>query len=100
MLLVGVHEFTDDYGDLEDSALDAEGPAALVYRFSRRKSDTNNDDNSQSSKFNLPLIVKTHELRSSIIIDQLVLTYISLLSFDDGKNLILFCNHNRQPILH
>ncbi|KAK0077917.1 hypothetical protein PV325_003286 [Microctonus aethiopoides] len=49
---VGVHEFTDDYGDLEDSALDAEGPAALVYRFSRRKSDTKNDDNSQSSQLN------------------------------------------------
>lgn len=47
-----MHELTDDYGDLDDSALDAEGPAGPVYRFSRRKSDTKSDDNSQSSEFN------------------------------------------------
>lgn len=46
-----MQELTDDYGDLDDSALDAEGPAALVYRFSRRKSDAKSDENSQSSKF-------------------------------------------------
>ncbi|XP_044008198.1 uncharacterized protein LOC122852461 isoform X3 [Aphidius gifuensis] len=48
----GILELTDDYGDLDDSALDAEGPAEPVYRFSRRKSDTKSDDNSQSSQLN------------------------------------------------
>lgn len=52
-LLSGMQELTDDYGDLDDSALDVEGPAALVYRFSRRKSDTKSDENSQSSKFKI-----------------------------------------------
>ncbi|XP_043270444.1 PHD finger protein 20 isoform X3 [Venturia canescens] len=47
-----MQELTDDYGDLDDSALDAEGPAGLVYRFSRRKSDAKSDENSQSSQLN------------------------------------------------
>ncbi|XP_015118387.1 PHD finger protein 20-like protein 1 isoform X2 [Diachasma alloeum] len=45
----GIQEFTEEYGDLDDSALDAEGPAGLVYRYSRRKSDPKSDENSQSN---------------------------------------------------
>ena len=50
LLLSGMQELTD-YGDLDESAMDVDGPAALVYRFSRRKSDTKSDENSQSSKY-------------------------------------------------
>ncbi|XP_063990105.1 PHD finger protein 20 isoform X2 [Diachasmimorpha longicaudata] len=45
----GMQELTDEYADLDDSALDAEGPAGLVYRYSRRKSDPKSDENSQSN---------------------------------------------------
>jgi len=40
----------DGFGDLDDSAMDVEGPTALMYRYSRRKSDSKSDENSQNSK--------------------------------------------------
>jgi hypothetical protein len=40
----------DSFGDLDDSAMDIEGPTALMYRYSRRKSDSKSDENSQNSK--------------------------------------------------
>lgn len=43
-------DLTDNFGDLDDSAMDVEGPAALMYRYSRRKSDSKSDENSQNSK--------------------------------------------------
>jgi len=43
-------DLTDSFGDLDDSAMDVEGPTALVYRYSRRKSDSKSDENSQNSK--------------------------------------------------
>ncbi|XP_043259702.1 uncharacterized protein LOC122401564 isoform X2 [Colletes gigas] len=48
----GMQDITDDYGDLDDSAMDTEGPTTLVYRYSRRKSDSRSDENSQSSQLN------------------------------------------------
>ncbi|XP_024944954.1 PHD finger protein 20 isoform X5 [Cephus cinctus] len=48
----GMQELMDDYGDLDDSALDVEEPATPMYRFSRRKSDPKSDENSQSSQLN------------------------------------------------
>lgn len=47
---IGVQELTDEYGDLDDGGMDTEGPTTLVYRYSRRKSDSRSDENSQSSK--------------------------------------------------
>lgn len=52
---VGIQDIVDDYGDLDDSAVDAEGPAALMYRYSRRKSDSKSDENSQNSESNILL---------------------------------------------
>lgn len=46
----GISDIADSFGDLDDSAMDAEGPAALMYRYSRRKSDSKSDENSQNSK--------------------------------------------------
>jgi len=43
-------DITDNFGDLDDSAMDVEGPTALMYRYSRRKSDSKSDENSQNSK--------------------------------------------------
>lgn len=43
-------DLTDSFGDLDDSAMDVEGPTALMYRYSRRKSDSKSDENSQNSK--------------------------------------------------
>ncbi|XP_047362274.1 PHD finger protein 20 isoform X3 [Vespa velutina] len=48
----GMQDIVDDYGDLDDSAVDAEGPTALIYRYSRRKSDSKSDENSQNSQLN------------------------------------------------
>uniref|UniRef100_A0A0C9QXJ9 Phf20l1 protein n=1 Tax=Fopius arisanus TaxID=64838 RepID=A0A0C9QXJ9_9HYME len=45
----GMQDLTDEYGDLDDSALDAEGPVGPIYRYSRRKSDPKSDENSQSN---------------------------------------------------
>lgn len=42
-------DLTDGFGDLDDSAMDVEGPA-FMYRYSRRKSDSKSDENSQNSK--------------------------------------------------
>jgi len=43
-------DLADSFGDLDDSAMDVEGPTALMYRYSRRKSDSKSDENSQNSK--------------------------------------------------
>lgn len=43
-------DLIDSFGDLDDSAMDVEGPTALMYRYSRRKSDSKSDENSQNSK--------------------------------------------------
>lgn len=48
--VIGTQELADEYGDIDDSAVDAEGPTPLMYRYSRRKSDSRSDENSQSSK--------------------------------------------------
>ncbi|KAI4502468.1 hypothetical protein M0802_002380 [Mischocyttarus mexicanus] len=48
----GMPDIVDDYGDLDDSAVDAEGPTAPMYRYSRRKSDCKSDENSQNSQLN------------------------------------------------
>ncbi|XP_015180714.1 PREDICTED: uncharacterized protein LOC107068609 isoform X4 [Polistes dominula] len=45
-------DILDDYGDLDDSAVDAEGPTVPIYRYSRRKSDCKSDENSQNSQLN------------------------------------------------
>lgn len=47
---IGTSDLTDSFGDLDDSAMDVEGPMALMYRYSRRKSDSKSDENSQNSK--------------------------------------------------
>lgn len=47
---IGVSDLIDSFGDLDDSAMDVEGPMALMYRYSRRKSDSKSDENSQNSK--------------------------------------------------
>ncbi|KOC63389.1 PHD finger protein 20-like protein 1 [Habropoda laboriosa] len=48
----GIQELADEYGDLDDSGMDTEGPTTLMYRYSRRKSDSRSDENSQSSQLN------------------------------------------------
>lgn len=53
---IGTSDLTDSFGDLDDSAMDAEGPAALMYRYSRRKSDSKSDENSQNSKCNISTV--------------------------------------------
>lgn len=49
-LWTGMSDLTDSFGDLDDSAMDVEGPTTLMYRYSRRKSDSKSDENSQNSK--------------------------------------------------
>lgn len=46
----------DGFGDLDDSAMDVDGPTALMYRYSRRKSDSKSDENSQNSKCGASLV--------------------------------------------
>ncbi|XP_014300215.1 PHD finger protein 20 isoform X2 [Microplitis demolitor] len=69
----GIQELTDDYGDLDDSALDTEGPTPLMYRFSRRKSDSKSDDNSQNGDGVMMMIngemVKVEQLKREEIIN-------------------------------
>lgn len=48
---IGVSDVIDSFGDIDDSAMDVEGPTALMYRYSRRKSDSKSDENSQNSKY-------------------------------------------------
>ncbi|KAG7205562.1 hypothetical protein KM043_007536 [Ampulex compressa] len=48
----GMHDLMDDYAEMDEGALDTEGPAALMYRYSRRKSDSKSDENSQNSQLN------------------------------------------------
>ncbi|XP_006566203.1 PHD finger protein 20 isoform X6 [Apis mellifera] len=64
----GIQEFTDEYGDLDDSAMDLEGgiPTTLMYRYSRRKSDSRSDENSQSSQLNDSRIEKDDSLKGNI----------------------------------
>lgn len=50
LLHIGMSDLIDGFGDLDDSAMDIEGPTTLVYRYSRRKSDSKSDENSQNSK--------------------------------------------------
>ncbi|CAG5074088.1 Similar to PHF20L1: PHD finger protein 20-like protein 1 (Homo sapiens), partial [Cotesia congregata] len=69
----GIQELTDDYGDLDDSAMDIDGPSPLVYRFSRRKSDSKSDDNSQNGECMMMMIngemVKVEQLKREEIIN-------------------------------
>ncbi|XP_076686352.1 PHD finger protein MBD-R2 isoform X4 [Andrena cerasifolii] len=59
-------ELADEYGDIDDSAVDAEGPIALMYRYSRRKSDSRSDENSQSSQLNDSRLEKGDFLKGDI----------------------------------
>ncbi|CAL7943861.1 unnamed protein product [Xylocopa violacea] len=62
----GTQEFTDEYGDLDDSGMDTEGPTTLMYRYSRRKSDSRSDENSQSSQLNDSRVEKDDPFRGDI----------------------------------
>ncbi|XP_076172113.1 PHD finger protein MBD-R2 isoform X2 [Ptiloglossa arizonensis] len=62
----GIQELIDGYGDLDDSAMDTEGPTALMYRYSRRKSDSRSDENSQSSQLNDSRLEKGDPLKGDI----------------------------------
>ncbi|XP_011343057.1 PHD finger protein 20 isoform X2 [Ooceraea biroi] len=59
----GISDITDGFGDLDDSAMDVEGPTALMYRYSRRKSDSKSDENSQNSQLNDSRIEKGDPLK-------------------------------------
>ncbi|XP_033180015.1 PHD finger protein 20 isoform X4 [Bombus impatiens] len=62
------HEFPDEYGDLDDSTMDIEGagPTTPTYRYSRRKSDSKSDENSQSSQLNDSRVEKDDPLKGNI----------------------------------
>ncbi|KZC14266.1 PREDICTED: uncharacterized protein LOC107192360 [Dufourea novaeangliae] len=62
----GIQEITDEYGDLDESAMDTEGPPTLMYRYSRRKSDSRSDENSQSSQLNDSRLEKAESLKGDI----------------------------------
>ncbi|XP_072765571.1 PHD finger protein 20 isoform X5 [Anoplolepis gracilipes] len=67
-------DLNDSFGDLDDSAMDAEGPAALMYRYSRRKSDSKSDENSQNKSEGVMMMingemVKVEQLRREEIIN-------------------------------
>ncbi|XP_043514068.1 PHD finger protein 20 isoform X1 [Frieseomelitta varia] len=64
----GVQEFSDEYGDLDDSNMDIEGGGSnsLIYRYSRRKSDSRSDENSQSSQLNDSRVEKDDPLKGNI----------------------------------
>ncbi|XP_017876601.1 PHD finger protein 20 isoform X2 [Ceratina calcarata] len=59
----GIQEYTDEYGDMDDSGMDTEGPTTLMYRYSRRKSDSRSDENSQSSQLNDSRVEKDDPLK-------------------------------------
>ncbi|XP_011690021.1 PREDICTED: PHD finger protein 20 isoform X1 [Wasmannia auropunctata] len=63
----GMSDPTDSFGDLDDSAMDVEGPTALMYRYSRRKSDSKSDENSQNSQLNDSRIEKADPLKGDTI---------------------------------
>ncbi|XP_076228860.1 PHD finger protein MBD-R2 isoform X2 [Nomia melanderi] len=70
----GIPEITDEYGDLDESAVDTEGPTTLVYRYSRRKSDSRSDENSQSKNEGVMMMIngemiKVEQLRREEIIN-------------------------------
>nr|XP_034186180.1 PHD finger protein 20 isoform X3 [Osmia lignaria] len=56
----------DEYGDLDDSALDTDEPPTLTYRYSRRKSDSRSDENSQSSQLYDSRVEKDDTLKGDI----------------------------------
>ncbi|XP_020283446.1 PHD finger protein 20 isoform X2 [Pseudomyrmex gracilis] len=62
----GISDLADSFGDLDDSAMDAEGPTALMYRYSRRKSDSKSDENSQNSQLNDSRIEKSDPLKGDV----------------------------------
>ncbi|KAL0109349.1 hypothetical protein PUN28_014432 [Cardiocondyla obscurior] len=63
----GMSDLPDSFGDLDDSAMDIEGPTALMYRYSHRKSDSKSDDNSQNSQLNDLRIDKTDPLKGDAV---------------------------------
>ncbi|XP_011872966.1 PREDICTED: PHD finger protein 20 isoform X3 [Vollenhovia emeryi] len=63
----GMSDLADSFGDLDDSAMDVEGPTALMYRYSRRKSDSKSDENSQNSQLNDSRIEKADPLKGDAI---------------------------------
>ncbi|XP_025991994.2 uncharacterized protein LOC105202675 isoform X4 [Solenopsis invicta] len=70
----GMSDLTDSFGDLDDSAMDIEGPTALMYRYSRRKSDSKSDENSQNKSEGVMMMingemVKVEQLRREEIIN-------------------------------
>lgn len=70
ILWIGVSDLTDSFGDLDDSAMDIEGPT-LMYRYSRRKSDSKSDENSQNSKckrFAVSYKVIRFDVRKAIVL--------------------------------
>ncbi|KAK2576179.1 hypothetical protein KPH14_007496 [Odynerus spinipes] len=69
-----MQEVVDDYGDIDDSAVDTEGPTTLMYRYSRRKSDSKSDENSQNKNEGVMMMingemVKVEQLRREEIIN-------------------------------
>ncbi|XP_076246985.1 PHD finger protein MBD-R2 isoform X3 [Calliopsis andreniformis] len=62
----GIQDLPDEFGDLDDSAMDAEEPLALMYRYSRRKSDSRSDENSQSSQLTDSRLEKGDLLKGDI----------------------------------
>ncbi|XP_076282209.1 PHD finger protein MBD-R2 isoform X2 [Lasioglossum baleicum] len=64
----GIQEIAEEreYGDLDESAVDAEGPTTLMYRYSRRKSDSRSDENSQSSQLNDSHLEKADPLKGDV----------------------------------
>ncbi|XP_012135434.2 PHD finger protein MBD-R2 isoform X2 [Megachile rotundata] len=69
----GIQEL-DEYGDLDDSALDTDEPTTLTYRYSRRKSDSRSDENSQSKTEGVMMMIngemiKVEQLRREEIIN-------------------------------
>ncbi|XP_077264124.1 PHD finger protein MBD-R2 isoform X4 [Temnothorax americanus] len=70
----GMSDLTDNFGDQDDSAMDVEGPTALMYRYSRRKSDSKSDENSQNRSEGVMMmingeLVKVEQLRREEIIN-------------------------------
>ncbi|XP_071569615.1 PHD finger protein 20 isoform X4 [Temnothorax nylanderi] len=63
----GMSDLTDNFGDQDDSAMDVERPTTLMYRYSRRKSDSKSDENSQNSQLNDSRIEKADPLKGDAI---------------------------------
>ncbi|XP_071569616.1 PHD finger protein 20 isoform X5 [Temnothorax nylanderi] len=70
----GMSDLTDNFGDQDDSAMDVERPTTLMYRYSRRKSDSKSDENSQNKTEGVMMmingeLVKVEQLRREEIIN-------------------------------